>query len=83
MNEWISVNDKLPGDAPVLVCFLEPSFGSFNKEFGVAYYDSPDNYEDPDDGQGWLFWLNDRPIVGGGVTHWMPLPEPPVDTVTG
>lgn len=74
--EWISVDDRLP-DGKVLICFLEPSFGHMYPEFGVGYYDSPDHYDNPEDGEGWLFWLSDKPIVGGGVTHWMPLPDPP------
>ena len=76
MSEWISVGERLPDVAPVLVCFLEPFFGKLSSEIGVGYYDSPNEYDDSS-GRGWLFWLNDRKILGGGVTHWMPLPEPP------
>jgi len=79
-NNWISVDAELPREAPVLVCYLEPSFGHFSKELGVAYFDHDDYYEGEGNGQGWLFWLNDIPIVGGGVTHWCKLPTPPEDS---
>ena len=69
MNEWISVNERLPELGPVLVCFLEPFFGSFSKVLEVGYYEESDNE--------WFFWLSGTKIVGGGVTHWMPLPEAP------
>ena len=77
--EWISVKDKLPSDTDghVLICYLEQRFGSFNEEIGTGYYDSDDFYEGENNGQGWLFWLNDREVAGGRVTHWMPLPELP------
>ena len=73
--KWISVDEELP-KGKVLICFLEPFFGSYTKEIGVGYYDNPEDYED-NDGQGWLFWLNDRKVLGKGVTHWQPLPDPP------
>lgn len=74
---WISVKDRLPEKGPVLICFLEPFFGKFSKEIGIGYYDSPSDYENPEDGTGWRFWNPDRIVLGGGVTHWKPLPEPP------
>ena len=68
MSEWQPI-ETAPKDEKVLVVFLEPFFGKFTQETESAYYDS---------GSGkWLFWLYGREIVGGGVTHWMPLPEPP------
>lgn len=79
MSEWIKCSERLPKEAPVMVCFLEPRFGVMTQEIGVAYYDHPDDYENPDDAQGWLFWLNDKEILGGGVTHWMPLPPAPTE----
>ena len=79
--EWISVKDSLPNVdvGAVLVCFLEPRFGSFIKEVDVGYYDDPKHYIRDDGSHGWRFWENDRKIVGPGVTHWMPLPAPPID----
>jgi len=78
-GEWISVKDELP-EGRVLICYLEPFFGEFTEEIGVGYYDNPADYEDPNDGEGWKFWLGDRNVVGGGVTHWMKLPEVPKAT---
>ena len=75
-SKWISVEDELPS-GKVLMSFLEPLFGSYYQEVGVGYYDSPDDYENPEDATGWRFWIPDKPVVGKGVTHWMPLPTPP------
>ena len=75
-SQWISVEDELPS-GKVLMSFLEPLFGSYYQEVGVGYYDSPDDYENPEDATGWRFWIPDKPVVGKGVTHWMPLPTPP------
>lgn len=75
-SQWVSVDDELP-NGKVLMSFLEPSFGSYYQEIGIGYYDSPDDYENPEDATGWRFWMPDKPVVGEGVTHWMPLPTPP------
>ena len=75
MSEWISVEDRLP-EGKVLMCFYESCFGSYSKEIEAGYYDNPEDYEDGVGG-GWRFWLSDKPVVGKGVTHWMPLPELP------
>lgn len=77
--EWISVKDKMPGPGSgrLLIVFLEPFFGGFTQEIGVGYYDHDDEYEEPNQGTGWRFWIPDREIKGGGVTHWAPVPELP------
>ena len=81
-NNWISVKDRLP-KGTVLVCYLEPFFGLMKPEIGVGYYDNPDDYEDGSGG-GWLFWRDDKKIVGGGVTHWMECPDmPPIEQLPG
>lgn len=79
MSEWISVKDALPDSGRVLAAYLEPFFGDFVYEFGVCYYDNPDDYKNPENGQGWMFWVSDKKVIGGGVTHWMPLPAAPKD----
>jgi len=66
--EWVSVNERLP-EGKVLVCYGEPFFGTFTSEIEVGYYE----------GGIWRFWLSDRVINTDGVTHWMPLPELPVN----
>jgi hypothetical protein len=64
---WISVEERLPGDSDGLVlAYLPPNIlgtAWINKAFG--------------DGKT-LFWPDqeeDREAIG--VTHWMPLPDPP------
>ncbi|MCK5611595.1 DUF551 domain-containing protein [Candidatus Pacearchaeota archaeon] len=74
MAEWISVKEKLPEEAPVLVRYIGQFFGEPDPRIDIGYYDNPKDYENPDDGQGWLFWRNEQPIT---VTHWMKLPELP------
>ena len=37
----------------VLVKYLEPSFGGWHCQYGMAYYDNPNDYEDPSNGEGW------------------------------
>ena len=78
MSDWISWGevDEVP-QGKVLIIYLESFFGELTQEVGVGYYDDPNDHENPEDGQGWLFWLGDKKVLGGGVTHWMPLPELP------
>ena len=61
--------ETAPDDEQVLVAYLEPFFGKYTTEIGTGYYDSESGK--------WRFHIPDKEIVGGGVTHWMPLPEPP------
>ena len=70
--KWISVDDRLPPDdtnGHVLIVFKEPFFGKYYDEISTGYFD--------DESSTWRFWEPDREVVGPGVTHWMPLPEPP------
>ena len=69
MSEWISVEDRLPGETRAEVLFFvselnQAEIGKFNESTGKwivpyreSYYQNGFNY----------------------VTHWMPLPEPPKD----
>lgn len=79
MSEWISVKDRMPTKYPVLICFLEPFFGSFSTEVDVGFYDDPEDYDDKSSAKEWCFWRDERKVLGGWVTHWMPLPAPPKD----
>ena len=72
--EWTSIEEKLPEESPVLVRYIGQFFGEPDPRIDIGYYDNPEDYENPDDGQGWLFWRNEQPIT---VTHWMKLPELP------
>lgn len=54
--EFISTKDMKNEDAPegsVLVKYLEPSFGGWHCQYGMAYFDNPNDYVDPDVGEGW------------------------------
>jgi len=70
-GQWVKCAERLPteGDGPVLMCFLEPFFGNFTQVLEAGYYDQ--------ESEAWRFWTLDREVKGGGVTHWMPLPNPP------
>ena len=74
-QEWVDVEnadaEKKP-EGKVLVAFGEPFFGKRTTEIEAGYYDEESGK--------WRFWLTEREIVGYGVTHWMPLPEPPGQT---
>jgi len=74
--EWIDVKDELPkDDGEFLVCF----YGDVTtKEF------NPWVSGDGENSYAWFEWEN-IPGYGSqkseilGVTHWMPLPKPPID----
>ena len=79
MNEWISVKERLPSnDDDVLVYHDRDhhiSVGYFEKD-NVSYYHEEDGSKFYTD-SGWeteIPWAQK-----GGVTHWMPLPQPPMD----
>ena len=62
VQEWISVEDRLPeniANRVLVVC--ERSNGVF-----YAHYEKPF----------WINLETDKPFIST-VTHWMPLPEPP------
>jgi len=65
MMEWIKVEDRLPEDRVLVLCWQE-SMGACIREHiyedgYVSWYDEHNNYDDSD--------LK--------ITHWMPLPPPP------
>lgn len=64
-SKWISVDDRLPDiDTEVLICTDKGLY------YDVAQYSG-----------GKKFWTLERNpdcwVTVSGVTHWMPLPEPP------
>ena len=76
-NEWISVKDRLPRKNGKYLCYCEANYikilyfarnlhsvdkFDFPHERRSGFYDYSGEY-------GYYEW--------GGVTHWMPLPEPP------
>ena len=65
MNEWISVDDRLPENfQSVLVC---------TKNMGINLWEYREDSPTED------VWIDDRLNVYSiyDVTHWMPLPEQP------
>ncbi len=64
MSEWICVKDRLPeAFQPVIVC----------REKGKGEYVVEQGYKDVKD------WWKVYGTRTKNVTHWMPLPEPPVE----
>ncbi len=66
MNEWISVEDRLPEKGDIVWCFC------FEDYQQVAWYEQTARYSDA---VSHLFKTPDHNYVS--VTHWMPLPPPP------
>lgn len=71
-DDWISVDERLPQDNElVLVCE--------NGEVKIRYYSVSNN------GQERCHWWSDEwddfccNVDDGDVTHWQPLPQPPVE----
>lgn len=70
---WISVKDRLP-DKPMLLVVFCPSYTNYEEPImakwvegknGMMFYDY-DEWQDMD--------------ITNDVTHWMPLPSPPLNT---
>lgn len=62
--KFISTKNMTNETAPkgkVLVQYLEPSWGGWSVEFGIGYFDNPDDYGDGE-GRGWLLWFNDNKV---------------------
>ena len=79
MGDWIRVADKLPNNGEWVLCDLREinGIGTGDTYYRTLQYDGSLEY---------LIvpvWI--EPFEGGGytidrVTHWIPLPTPPVDT---
>ncbi len=78
-GRWISVTERLPEeDGDYLVWYLiedggEPCFGILPFDSNVPAFGYWDEYYDPVT----YGWAGSDFIEVKGVTHWMPLPEPP------
>lgn len=91
MSEWISVKDRLPKNRDIwgryIVCVLCSYFDVFGEPYDdkfviQANYDSNQkiwhlDFEDYKEQLNALIDIDDAPVEGHYVTHWMPLPEPP------
>jgi hypothetical protein len=64
-NKWISVNDRLPQDCGDVLVYINRYKQGAIREY---YYCGHGEWEDE---TGWCT------TEGFGITHWMPLPEPP------
>jgi len=62
MSEWVSVKDKKPEDDRPVIVYHD---GLYDKTVIEGWYDN-------DTG---LFFVEGYTV--SGVTHWMPMPEPP------
>ena len=75
--EWISVKDRLPiGSVRVLICL---EFGDINGKPGQFVDTGHYHYRHKiwlEDDESLMEYHNDVT-----VTHWMPLPEPPKQTI--
>lgn len=73
--EFISTKNMKNEDAPdrtVLVKYLELSFGGWCCQYGMAYFDNPNDYEDPCEGEG---WKHDNTGNSLNVVAYYKLPE--------
>ncbi len=72
MSEWISVEDRLPElkDDSVLAFFPNGSIETVHIE---DYFDDITCGIDPFGVQRYTKWY-----ISHGITHWMPLPSPPL-----
>lgn len=62
--EWISVNDKLPENIDNVLAYSSLAYNQ-NCSVEVAFYDEDQQ------------WKGAPTYFTNGITHWMPLPEPP------
>ena len=80
---WISIEDRLPEEyTHVLVCeechVDYPDAGMFNVKRSLVKEGFWSRGFDGGKGRGWYFCIQpDMAKEISGVTHWMPLPEPP------
>lgn len=66
MSEWISVKERLPEVNRLVLCYRQnPS------QYRIGFYIGAKYAEDV------AAFRNINELFSFGVTHWMPLPEPP------
>ena len=69
MNEWISVEDRMPINTDNILAFN--GYGGVG-EYDIMYYTVHSKIHK------WAFYYDyDRSEEIVEITHWMPLPEPP------
>ena len=72
MDNWISVEDRLPVVPPESRPWPHSTkslVSGVGKQFLVAYYDGRIGI--------CTVWTGEHFFPDGGITHWMPLPAPP------
>jgi len=67
MSEWISVKDRLPKKGECVLCFYDSQLHKHIDPFGRSNRIVTRELI----AENGMEWANE------GVTHWMPLPEPP------
>jgi hypothetical protein len=65
--EWISVKDRLPQNRDVVLVYTVGLSGLNGVQLARHLEDMPAS----------IFWHGILMGAGCGVTHWMPLPDPP------
>ena len=78
MSEWISVGDHLPEPQTEEVLVLDENGNIYNTQYESCIDDGCKfghycSFYNPDT----LGWERTEWIPNEGITHWMPLPEPP------
>lgn len=74
MSKWQPIETAPKDGTEILLCTFDMD-GYYSKEVTIGYYD--------DDGSNycWKAFIDDWGRCNNGLfTHWMPLPEPPMDS---
>ena len=75
--EWISVKDRLPSEHQRIDTFGVDGARLVDCEFyDGCFWDLEQSFDTDDCGYGCSFYTH----LLEGVTHWMPLPEPPKES---
>lgn len=72
MNEWISVEDRLPDGNKTVLAYAK--YRQINNELSDPFIMVATKYQR---GNKDIWWEDDNCVYLEDVTHWMPLPEPP------
>lgn len=80
-NQWISINDRLPDESGAYLCYCGESFIKTMNIYSFAKnLKQVDKYDFRENKVGWYFYDSDWGFCERtGITHWMPLPEPPTE----
>lgn len=81
MSEWISVDDGIPEVGQAVIALGKPYVNRPETQI-IAVIDYDGQWYEASDSFGWVEIDGDGFTAPGfndieGVTHWMPLPEPP------